>query len=55
MVETLFWTVLGSCHSRINAGLHLHAKIGLSNASDNLDIHHAHLNTACIFKFKCVI
>ena len=39
-------------HSTINVGLHWHAEIGLSTASD---IHHAHpLNTACrpIFKFK---
>ena len=33
-------------HFTINLGLHLHAEVGLSNASD---IHHAHpLNTACI-------
>ena len=33
-------------HSTINLGLHLHAEIGLSNASD---INYAHpLNTACI-------
>ena len=38
-------------HSEINLGLHLHAEIGLSNASD---IHYAHpLNTACI-QIQCV-
>ena len=65
-VVTLFQTVPGTCrpmhevqfsrntvitgHSTINVGQHLHAEIGLSNASD---IHYAHpLNTACI-QIKC--
>ena len=35
-------------HSTINVGRHLHAEIGLSNASD---IHYAHpLRTACIHR-----
>ena len=38
-------------HYKINLSLHLHAKIGLSNASE---IHYAHpLNTTCI-EIQCV-
>ena len=65
-VVTLFQTVLGTCrpihevqfsryavitgHSTINVGQHLHAEIGLSNASD---IHYnPPFNTVCI-QIKC--